>query len=421
MRNGLVAALGLVLSLGATRLDAGGLAMEDQGARAGGMGGAFMAQAADPTAIFYNPGALALLPKKKGLAAGVSLSSIRQSSFQGVSPGIGAGTTGEQKSERLTLPYAFATAPLGARAVSGLGAYTPYRLHNEWSAPNTFSGRYLATSSDIETLDLAPTVGFQLTPTIGIGAGAIYRRSTLSASRRIGATLSGSIADIAVADLETDSTSSTGWHAGLLWRPGDAFSFGVTHRSKMSVDFDGAGKLTQVLTGDAQFDQLVAASLPFGQELALTSHFDYPARTAAGIAVSLSKAVMFEIDAERTTWKNTRSIPFLFPNNSGLDTTYALNLKDTTSFRGGVRFQFPTGPQLRFGYAIDKSPQPDATVGPFIADAGRKTATAGLGLDWLDVSVGWTTFEQRSITTNADQFNGNYRGNAWTAAITVTK
>jgi len=413
--------LAVVLSIGSLAARGGGLAMEDQGARAAGVGGAYVAQAADPTAIFYNPGAVALMPKKKGVAAGVSLESIRQASFQGVSPGIGAGTTGEQKSKMVTLPYAFLTAPLGARAVSGLGAYAPYRLRSEWADPNVFSGRYLATSSEIEALDLAPTFAFQLTPHLGIGAGAVYRRSTLSASRRIGATLSGSITDVAMADMETDSTASTGWNAGILYRPGDAFSIGITHRSRMSVDFEGAGKLTQILTGNTQLDQLVAASFPFGQELALTSHFDYPARTAAGIAFGLSKAVTIEVDAERTSWKDTAAIPFLFPNNAGLNTTYALSLEDTTSFRGGLRFQFPTGPQLRFGYAIEKSPQPDQTVGAFLADAGRKTATAGFGLDWLDVSVGWTTFDRRSIVDNVDQFNGNYRGNAWTAAITVTK
>jgi long-chain fatty acid transport protein len=414
-----VAVLMAIVLLG-VRMRADGLTLLDPNARAAGMGGAYVAQASDPTAIFYNPGGLALLKKKKGLSAGASFSSTRQSSFQGLPPGVGAGTTAQQESKMATLPYAFATAPVSARIVGGLGAYTSYRARSEWADPAQFSGRYLATESQLEALDVAPTFGIALTPNLGIGGGAIYRRTTLSASRRIGATLAGAITDVASVSMETDTTSSTGWHAGILYRAGDAFALGVTHRSAMSVEFDGAGRLTQILTGNTQLDQLVGATFPFDQDLALASRFDFPAQTTAGIALGTA-AVLFEVDVTRATWTDTVAIPFLFPNNPQLDITYPLALEETTSYRAGVRYKFKTGPQIRAGYAIDNSPQPDQTAGAFMADATRNTVTLGVGLDWLDVAVGWTTFDPRSVTANVDAFNGNYRGNAWTAVLTVTK
>jgi long-subunit fatty acid transport protein len=86
-----------------------------------------------------------------------------------------------------------------------------------------------------------------------------------------------------------------------------------------------------------------------------------------------------------------------------------------------MRLRFPTGPQVRFGYALEKSPQPDITVGAFLPDADRTTLTAGFGLDWLDVAVGYTTYKQRVVQTNIQQFNGNYRAKSWVAMLTVTK
>lgn len=410
----------LAASVAAFDLHAGGLALLDPNARSMGMGGAYVAQASDPTAILYNPGGLALLKKKKGLSAGVTFSSTREATFQGLPPGAGAGTTAAQKNKMATLPYAFTSAPFSPRIVAGLGAYTAYNARSEWAEPSNFSGRYLATSSEIKALDLAPTFAMALTQNIGIGAGAIYRRTTISGSRRIGATLSGNVVDVADAVMETDTTSSTGWHAGILFRAGDAFSLGITHRSKMSVDFEGAGRLTQIPTGNTQLDQLVAASFPFDQDLALASQFDFPEQTTAGIAFGAGP-VLIEIDATRANWQPVTALAFTFPNNPTLNVSYPLALQETTSYRGGLRYRFPTGPQIRAGYAIEKSPQPDTTAGAFLADADRNTVTLGFGLDWLDLAVAWTKFGERSVTTNIDGFNGNYRGNEWTAALTITK
>jgi long-chain fatty acid transport protein len=413
-------ALSMMSLLGVRLLHADGLSLLDPNARAAGMGGAYVAQSADPTAILYNPGGLALLKKKKGLSAGVTLSSTRESSFQGVSPGVGAGTTGHQESKLAKLPYLFTSAPISPRITGGVGLYTSYRAQNEWSNPSQFSGRYLATASKIDALDLAPTFAFAVTPNLGIGAGAIYRRTSLSASRRIGATLAGAITDVAEVAMETDTTSSTGWHAGILYRVGDAISIGISHRSAMSVDFNGAGRLTQIATGNAQLDQLVAATFPFNQDLALSSRFDFPAQTTAGVAAGVGP-LLFEVDTTRANWKDATAVPFLFPNDPQLNVTYPLALEQTTSYRAGVRYKFTTGPQVRAGFAVDQSPQPDQTAGPFLAEPNRNTLTVGFGLDWLDVAVGWTTFDPRSVTNSASQFNGNYRGNAWSAAITITK
>jgi long-chain fatty acid transport protein len=392
----------------------------DQSARAAGVAGAFAAQVDDPSAIYYNPGALGLLKKKKGATLGVSYTRRAEGLFQGLPPGIAGGTTGEQKKGSTTLPYAFGTLPLGAHLVSGIGIYSPLRMESEWATPETYAGRFIATNSRIQTQDVTTTFGLTGT-SFGIGAGAIMRTSSIAAGRRVGSNISGTIQEVASLDMKTDDTRAYGWNAGMLLRPGTAFSLGLTYRSRIRTDYTGGGKLTQILTGNAQTDQLVAATFPFGQDLQMNSTIDFPAQATAGVAFALGQPLLLEIDATQTDWSHVTTIPFAFPTTPAINTVYQLRLKKATDVRAGLRFTFPTGPQIRLGYAILKSPQPNETVGAFLASANRNLITAGVGLDWLDLAVVWSQQNAREITTSVDQLNGRYRGNGWAVVMSVTK
>lgn len=392
----------------------------DQSARAAGLAGAFAAQVDDPSAVYYNPGALGLLKKKKGATVGAAYGRRNEGLFQGLPPGIGAGTTGEQKKGSTILPYGFVSVPMGKHLVSGVGIYSPLRIESEWATPDQYAGRFSATSSRIETLDVATMFGLTATH-VGIGGGAIMRSSNITASRRLGSNLDGAIRDVATLDMKTDDVRAYGWSAGLLVRPGPAFSLGLTYRSRIRADYGGAGKLTQIPTGNAQFDQLVAATFPFGQKVAMTSSLEFPAQATAGIAFALGQPLLLEIDATQTDWSRVTALPFAFPNTPTISSVVPLRLKKSTDVRAGLRFALATGPQIRLGYAMLKSPQPDETVGAFLASANRNSITAGFGLDWLDLAVVWTQQDEREIVNNIDQLNGRYRGNGWAVVMSVTK
>jgi long-chain fatty acid transport protein len=409
-----------VLSCAVTSF-AQGLQYGEQGTKALGLGGAFVAQAADPSAIYYNPGALALLEKKKAASLGIVSSTTRQFLFQGLPPGVATATTGEQKNPRANLPFAYAVLPFGGRSVIGVGVYSPLRNDVDWADPGTYAGRFLAVQSTIKALDVAPAFSVQVTPSFGLGGTLIYRSSQLLASRRLGAILQGNTVDVGTLDLRTDTQSKIGWSAGFLYRPSPRFSFGASYKSAIDTTFRGVGKATQIASGNTQLDQLTAASIPFGSELPLSSRFRFPSQASVGLSFSPSDPLMFEIDARHTGWTTVQNVDFAFPSTPLFNTAYRLNLQDAWSYHGGFRLQFPTGPQLRLGYAFFKSPQPDSTVGAFIADSNRSSITLGFGLDWLDIAAAWTTYDQRIISTNVDGVNGNYRGNAWSLSLSATK
>lgn len=410
-----------VLLLGAAAalpLHASGFAFADQGAKAAGMAGAFVAQASDPSAIVYNPGGLALLEKKKSISAGMAVAAFNESLYQGLPPGIGIGATGQQETAPAIPPHAYVILPVGRRMVAGVGLYSPFRMRTEWADPGAFVARHLATKSEIQAWDVAPTLGLQLSPSLGVGLGAVYRTSEISVSRRIAG--QGTDADIGSLDMKTDMEPGYGWTAGLLYKK-KRFSFGFSYRSAIQTDYVGVGKLTQIPTGDAQYDELVKATLPFGQDLPLSSSLEYPDQASVGLAFNLSKAFLVEMDVNRTGWSSMDTLALRFAIDPLLDTAYRLDFQDSMSYRLGARWRLPTGPQLRFGYAFDETPQPDAAVGAFLPDSSRNTLSVGAGLDWLDAAFSWITYDQRIVYNSAQGLNGNYRANGWALTISATK
>jgi long-chain fatty acid transport protein len=410
----------LGLLIGAA-LHASGFAFTDQGAKAAGMAGAFVAQANDPSAIVYNPGGLALLEKKKSVSAGMAVAAFNESLYQGLPPGIGIGETGEQETGPAIPPHAYMTLPVGRRMVAGVGIYSPFRMNTEWSDPGGFVARHLATKSSIEAWDLAPTLGIQLSPSLGLGIGAVYRSSEVAVSRRIpGETVDANIVDIASLDMKTDMEPGYGWTAGVLLKR-KRFSVGFSYRSAIETDYVGVGRLTQIETGDPQYDELLRSTMPFGQELPLSSSLEYPDQATFGVAWNLSKSLLVEMDVNRMGWGNVQDLSLTFPASSWLSTNYRLNFEDAMSYRLGASWRLPTGPKLRFGYAFDETPQPDAAVGAFLPDSDRNIMSVGAGLDWLDVAFSWITYDQRIVSTSAQELNGNYRANGWTLTISATK
>lgn len=415
-------ALAALAVLAAAPAGASGFAVYDQGARATALGGAFVAQADDNTAIFYNVGGLALAPKKKLLSAGVTAVSRNALQFQGRAPGIGAGTTGEQGSELALQPHVYWIKPIGDRGVVGAGAFFPFALSTDWSDPGAFAGRRVATSASIDVYDLNPVVAWKIGDRLGVGAGVFYRLSEVSVARRYPGTdpFGGGLIDFATLDFDSDMEGGVGFNAGALARLG-SLSVGLAYRSGVSIDHAGSATLTAVPTGNDQLDALIAASLPLGRELAARTTVDYPATAAVGVALRFGKASAVELDAVQTGWSSVEELAVELPNDPEFDRVYPQELDDTLDLRLGVRVLLASQFELRFGVSMEESPQPTATAGPLWVGADRTAVSAGLGRDWLDVAVSWFQLDDVAVTDSVDGLNGGYSGDGFSLSVTVSK
>lgn len=411
-----------ILWLGGVPLLGAGFSAPDPGVKAMGLGGAFVARASDPTAGFYNPGGLALLKKGK-LTVGAAGLSLNESQFRGSSPGIGAGTTGEQEKGWTIPPHAFTALPLGEKMKLGIGIYTPFSFKTEWADPSDFSGRTIATGGELESYDVNTSIAFKVTPTFGFGVGAIYRSSKFSMDRRIQGLnpTTGLFQDVGSLAVETDYDTGFGWNAGFLHQIGKSFAWGVTYRGPIDVDYAGAGRLTQISTGNAQVDALNRATFPYDTDLPIFTSISFPDAATLGIGFAPGKNAWIEVDVTQTGWSRFEGMAVSFPFNTTFSRTVQGPWEDALSYRLGMQYEVGGGIQLRVGYGFEESPQPDASLGPLLPDAERNIFSAGIGRDWLDIGFQLIAPQTRTTVTSSDGLNGLYKGNSYLVGISVTK
>ena len=119
---------------------AGGFQLNEHGARAMAMGGAFTAISNDPSAIYFNGAGLTQL---SGIHFMLGTTLIAPTfSFRGVSPNI----TEYDAAKQTFLPtHFFATYRYNKDMAFGLGFFSPFGLASKWD-PN-WVGRYLAVET----------------------------------------------------------------------------------------------------------------------------------------------------------------------------------------------------------------------------------------------------------------------------------
>lgn len=388
------------------------------------MGGAFTAQARDASALYYNPGALALLgdeaPKFSG---GLTVSALNQSLYQGRPPGIGTGTTAEQEGGEEFLAHAFLAQELGESARLGFGLWSPFRLETRWQAPDRFAGRYATLAASVSTIDLGAGAAVAVGESLGLGAALIYRTSDFEHTKRLASLdpAAGRVVDVASQVIEATQDDGFGYAVGLLHRPSAGFSWGLSYRSAIEIDYSGTGLLTQIETGNEQLDALLAATLPFDEDLAFASRIEFPDLLALGLALHPGERLTIELDLDRVGWAAVDRLAFRFPNNAELDEERFQGFADTESYRLGVSIETHGGTVFRAGASFEESPQPDRAVGALFPDGDRTGYHLGLSRDWLDVAFVWVDVGERLVATSSDGLNGAYNGDAWLLLITVNK
>lgn len=401
---------------------AGAAAFEafSEGAKSAGMAGAFVAQADDPSSIHGNIAGLVFVEAFKA-SIGVGAQVQSEVLYQGLPPGRGQGTTGEQRDEAVFVPHAALAMKLGKATKLGLGISQPFHFRSRWDDPDSYAGRESATSGKVQSWDVTLGISHKIGNTVGIGAGVIYRSSVLELDRRYQGTnpITGLRQDFGSLATETDPSDGVGFTAGLLHKPSKKFSWGASYRSSIEIDYVGTGTLTQIATGNAQLDDLLRATLPFGQELAATTSLELPDQARLGFAFGNGKSWLAELDLERIGWATVQQLRFEIPSRPELSRTLPLRFEDTFNYRLGFQYSFPTGFQLRAGVAFEESPQPDGTVGAFLADGDRTVAGFGVGLDWLQLALQWVEQQERRVATQEEGLNGNYRASSWLVGLTI--
>jgi long-chain fatty acid transport protein len=393
-----------------------GFSIFEQGAKATAMGGAFVATADDPSAIFYNVAGIAQQRRMSILGGGTAINFSNEFTGDPNDPFTVGVSGAEYKRHTFVPPNAYAIVPVGNNLTFGVGAFSAFGLRTNWN--DNFIGRFISRDANVKTLSIQPSVAWQTTDgRLAIGAGAEYRRARISLNRNNGIfnPFSGRFSDVANVYLTSDWENQWGWNVGVLLKPTPAWRIGASYRTDMTVDFAGKAKFTQISTGNAQLDAVVKAGLPPNQ--GISTSINFPAIMSVGIATTLVPNWDLEADVTRMTWSRFQNLDIAFNTTPANNLHRPQNWHDSNSYRLGANHPVTPDWDVRFGVVYDENPQPTEGVGPLLPDADREGVSFGLGYHAgpfvVDVTEFLLHFKTRStMGTSNDNFNGTYKTNA---------
>ncbi|MCX6120588.1 MAG: outer membrane protein transport protein [Ignavibacteriales bacterium] len=362
----------------------GGYQLNEQGARAVGMGGAFVARASDPSAIYFNPAGMTSL-KGINVLGGFNLI-MPSSTFKGV--GVMQPVEASAKSQVFTPINVYGTYQANDRVTVGLGIYNPYGLGTEWdnlwgpALNGAYLGSMKSVKADIATWYFNPSFALKINDQLSVGWGVSYVYATV--------TLTKNPLGIPTSLMEMTGTGK-GWNAnfGATYKPMDKLSIGLSYRASTNIEF----------TGDLKFSGMNVhiPGLPATYTYALLfpggtgkATLPLPANLQVGAAYEIMPELTVEGDFQFVQWSAYKQLsiaitppviiplPPPYPTLVGQGTiTQDKNWDDGFLLRAGAEYKYNADITLRGGLILDLTPQPASKTEPMLPDADRTDITLG--------------------------------------------
>ena len=385
-----------------------GFQVNTEGQKQIGMGHTGTGLAQDGAALFFNPGAVAMLSQNY-VQAGVS-----PLMFKSVfNP---AGTTEQyHTADKTAYPFNFYAAwgPNNSRWKIGMAVYTPFGGLTDWGT--TWPGKYTAERLNLEAIAFQPTLSIRLTDFMSIGGGFIYNYGKVNLTRAI--PLANGDGQPGRAELSGNG-KGYGWNAGVYFKTESGVTIGITHPLKdtrlpliAATPFSMCHHRCKAIS---RRPNNFYASIPL------------PPTTSIGLGYSPCSKWLLAFDANLVSWSVFKSLSFDYTHNTPAlqDTHSPRNYQDAVSLRAGAQYKASSNLALRLGGGYISAAAPDGYVTPEVPDAARFYFTGGLGynitksLD-LDLSFEYEHLLQRTQTNIETQLSGTFKANVYIPGISL--
>jgi long-chain fatty acid transport protein len=369
--------------------------------------------------------------------------------------------TGSNETDNDTLvnPALGYAMPITDNISFGVAAYSPYGLTIE-SNKNPYENpiSFFAWESHYVRVAVTPTVAYKFSDKLSFGFGVSLGQSECNAGRTYKANpFKMKVLEIAVEkgipeanakallqyeddltdkkgsylnkiELETDDDFNYSWNAGVLFKPTDKLSLGLTYRSRTSADFEGDILFNGTTVGSIQMD------------------YDHPEQVQGGVRYAFSDRFSVEFDLTWTRWsinENQRErmeynkeafvkaldlsdaakqVIMANPDLSAMlvggsdtikveDTVYKRRWDNTMQYQLGAEWLVNDKFALRGGVVYDPTPIPDNTFDQGWPDTDRTLFNLGFGYKFTEKWEIDAVFQYiRSIPTrdiDGDSYNLN--------------
>jgi long-chain fatty acid transport protein len=347
-----------------------GFALMQQGTAAMGQGNAFVADASDASAIFYNPAGLNQL-KRAQVYQGIFFNYPDREYSDGQDS-----QTNHRIYKSMT---AYIAIPLHDRVAVGIGFFSPFGMGSAW--PPSWAGRYLTTFSSLQTYTLNPVISVKLLENLSVAAGFDALWSKVHLKRKVAVVYKGKTLPDAESDLSGEG-DGMGYNFGLLYEVVSGVKLGASYRSQIKVKH--SGDLTSTLP----------APLPMSPSTTGSAALVYPASLTTGLSYSRFKPFTFEFDTTWTNWSSYKALkvklgaPVSVNGVMNSTITTPKSWHDSLAFRFGANYEIKEGMKIRAGYIYDITPVPSSSFDPQVPDANRHVFTVGGDLKIMRFTLG---------------------------------
>jgi long-chain fatty acid transport protein len=363
---------------------------------------------ADGSAIYFSPAGLAGLSGTH-FSAGVTLIGA-----QGNFTDDFLAEETNLKNPVIPVPNGYLTHALSPKLTVGIGAFAPYGLETKW--PRDFEGRFVGYNTDIRSIYIQPTIGYQVHPRLKLGLGVAYitsrlelhQRADFSTQRVPGQAFTFASLGIPTGTDFADATlhaTGTGFavNFGAILKVTDKLSIGGHWLTRKTITYDGTAAFKRILTNlilppnnplnpvlgfPATFalpvDLLTAPQFLPDSALdggAVSTSITMPPQGTLGLSYRVNDEWTVMGDYQLVVWGWFNSVAINFANPKTPDITLTPHNKDTHGFRFGTEYQYSPKVTLRGGYLYHTGASPSNFVTPLLPEAARNEFTLGGGFD----------------------------------------
>ncbi len=334
-----------------------------QGAKAMSLGNAFVAQADDPTAVYFNPAGIVQLDGfQVSLGSTIIAGNI---TFKSDAPG---GTVNAEK-HVFFVPFGYLTYKVNDYLSLGLGSFSNFGLSSDW--PDNWIGRFVngAQMSRLTTYSINPVIAFRPHQKISFAAGPVIQYVDFKFRNR-------TFNPFGFNELDTQFSGNNlgvGFNVGLLVWITESIKCGFSYRSQVHH---------RISDGRIRFDSQTVTPIPglnfFNS--GLKTSLKTPAIIMFGIAWNHGPLTV-ECDAQFTEWSSFRELGTIFNSPVGGQNELKIpkNWRNAWEYHVGVQYALFENLFLRAGFIYDMGAVPASTLDPLVPFGDRKFYNFGIG------------------------------------------
>jgi long-chain fatty acid transport protein len=343
-----------------------------------GTANANTAEAGSIASMFANPAAMSFQSGTQFSGVMTPIAFSARFKIDSATSAVGTPATGGNGGDAggtSVVPALFFATDLGANLRFGIGITAPYALRTEYD--DGWVGRYFALRTDLETIDINPSLSFKVNDAIAIGVGVSAQRANAEISRAIdfgsrcipgltpllgAAGAASACAQGLVTPQTRDGKVSlkandwqTGFNVGAMFTLSPQTRIGVSYRSAITHKLSGQANFTNP---DLPGALAALTKTPATTNGSANAELKLPDVFSIGVHHQLDQQWALVADVSQTRWNRFNEIRVKFDNGAA-DSVEPQNYRNTTRVAVGTTFQARADTVLRGGIAFDPTPVRD--------------------------------------------------------------